>query len=102
MKCDKKSLDYQLNILTLQEMEEDVPMTLSERKRIRGWVRKGHSVESNPWNYNDAEGYALNFLQALRLRYGYNSGPWDYWKGPDTQLFWDETRNCFISPEDFC
>lgn len=100
MKCDKKSLDYQLNILTLQEMEEDVPMTLSERRRIRGWVKNGHSVESNPWNYNDAEGYPLNFLQALRLRHGYNSGPWDYWKGPETQGLWDDDRKCFRYRDD--
>ena len=53
MKCDKRSLDYQLNILMLQEMERDVPMTLPERRRLQGWVMKGHSVDSNPWNYNE-------------------------------------------------
>ena len=36
MKYDKKSIDYQINILALREMEELVPMTTSERKRIRG------------------------------------------------------------------
>lgn len=101
MKYDKKSIDYQLNILTLQEMEDVVPMTVPERVRIRGWVKKGHSVETNPWNYQDAEGWPLNFLQALRLHHGYSSGPWDYWKGPETQGLWDNERKCFRHRDEF-
>lgn len=101
MKYDKKSIDYQINILALREMEELVPMTTSERKRIRGWVKKGHELESNPWNYRDEEGYPLNFLQAFRLHYGYSSGPWDYWKGSETQDLWDDKQKCFRNREDF-
>lgn len=101
MKYEKKSLDYQLNILTLQEMEEVVPMTLPERSRIRGWVKKGHPVESNPWNYKDPFGDQMNFLEALRLRCGYSSGPWDYWKGPDSQGLWDDENKCFRYRDEF-
>lgn len=92
---DKKSIDYQVNLETLHEMEEIVPMTLRERRCIRKWVKKGHEVESNPWNYLDADGLPLNYLQAFRLEFGYSSGPWDYWKGPDTQLLWDDEQKCF-------
>lgn len=101
MKIDKKSIDYQINLEALREMEELVPMTLRERKCLRGWVHKGHDVDTNPWNCTDSDGFSLNFLQAFRLEYGYSSGPWDYWKGPDTQLLWDETQKCFLSRDDF-
>ena len=100
MKYDKKSIDYQLNVYTLQEMELLVPMTSRERKCIRGWVKNGHEVESNPWNYKDAYGYPLNFLQAYRIYYGYSSGPWDFWKGPETQELWDDDLKCFKYPGD--
>lgn len=93
---DKKSIDYQVNLETLHEMEELVPMTLRERRCIRKWVKKGHEVESNPWNYLDSDGLPLNYLQAFRLEFGYLSGPWDYWKGPDTQLLWDDNQKCFL------
>ena len=39
MKPDKNSMDYQLNLLALEEMENLVPMTLHERTCIRKWVR---------------------------------------------------------------
>ena len=61
------------------------------------YFRKGVSQKacmciwrSGIYNYKDADGYQLNYLQAFRLKYGYSSGPWDYWKGPDTQGLWDE------------
>lgn len=34
MKPDKNSMDYQLNLLALEEMENLVPMTLHERTCI--------------------------------------------------------------------
>ena len=76
---DKDSIDYQVNLVALQEMEEVVPMTLRERCCLRKWVRQGNDVESNPWNYMDSDGTPLNYLQAFRIRFGYSSGPWDYW-----------------------
>ena len=100
MKYDKNSVDYQINIQALQEMEGIVPMTLPERRLIRRWVHKGHELESNPWNYADSDGYPLNYLQAYRLEFGYSSGPWDYWKGPDTQLLWDDVHKCFRSHDE--
>lgn len=102
MRYDKKSIDYQINLEALREMEECVPMTKRERDAIRIWVKKGYDLDSNPWNYLDADGMPLNYLQAYRLHYGYSSGPWDFWKGPDTQTYWDDTLKCFIPIEDFC
>ena len=74
MRADKDSIDYQVNLVALQEMEEVVPMTLRERCCLRKWVRQGNEVESNPWNY---------------------------WKGSDTQLLWDEQSHCFLSKDEF-
>ena len=79
MRADKDSIDYQVNLVALQEMEEVVPMTLRERCCLRKWVRQGNEVESNPWNYMDSDGTPLNYLQAFRIIFGYSSGPWDYW-----------------------
>ena len=78
MRADKDSIDYQVNLVALQEMEEVVPMTLRE-----------------------SDGMPLNYLQAFRIRFGYSSGPWDYWKGSDTQLLWDEQSHCFLSKDEF-
>ena len=72
---DKKSIDYQINKEALREMEEDVPMTLHERESIRKWVKHGHEIDSNPWDYYDSDGYMMNYLQAYRIRFGYSSGP---------------------------
>ena len=47
MRVDKDSIDYQVNLVALQEMEEAVPMTLRERRCLRKWVHKGNEVESN-------------------------------------------------------
>ena len=92
---DRYSIDYQINIQSLEEMEEVVPMTIGERGALRQWVRQGHELDSNPWNYSDADGYPLNYLQAFRLNHGYLSGPWDDWKGPETQPMWDENGKQF-------
>ena len=87
---DKDSMYYQLNQAEPEDMERHVPMTIRERTAIRFWVRRGHSVESNPWDYRDSSGEPMNFLQAYRIRFGYVRGPWDYWHG-------EESCTCFHS-----
>lgn len=77
MKFQKKSIDYQLNMETFNEMDECVPMTKSERDALRQWVKQGYDIETNPWEIVDSDGGPLNYLQAYRLRNGYSSGPWD-------------------------
>lgn len=100
MMIDKESMDYHCNLMELDDMEDRIPMTRNERNCIRKWVRNGHSIETNPWNYTDSDNYQLNYLQAFRLKYGYPSGRWDYWKGPDEQLLWDEERNSFFTQDE--
>lgn len=102
MRYEKKSDDYVINMEAFHEMDEVVPMTKPERDALRNWVKKGYDIETNPWDYHDSDDYPLNYLQAYRLKYGYSSGPWDYWKGPDTQSYWDDEHKCFISKDDFC
>lgn len=92
---DKHSIDYQLNLEALREMESLVPMTVSERTAIRSWVKQGHEPESNPWDYTDSDNLPLNFLQAYRIEYGYVSGPWDYWNGPEADALWNEELKTF-------
>ena len=87
---DKDSMSYQLNKVELEDMERHVPMTLQERTAIRFWVRRGHSVESNPWDYRDSSGELMNFLQAFRIRFGYVRGPWDYWHGEESCSYHDD------------
>lgn len=101
MRADKDSIDYQVNLAALQEMEDIVPMTRRERHCLRKWVHRGNEVESNPWNYMDCDGMPLNYLQAFRITFGYSSGPWDYWKGSDTELLWYELNHCFLSRDEF-
>ena len=73
---DKNSIDYHINKAELEDMEIYVPMTLRERTAIRSWVKRGNTIESNPWR-----------------------GPWDYWHGeemcscPDNNYdYWDELK----------
>jgi len=95
------SVDYEVNLQSLYEMEKVVPMTLSERTKLRKWVRQGHDIESNPWNYSDGDGFQMNYLQAYRLVNGFSSGPWDYWRGPDEVSFWEEDSRTFVHyPDD--
>ena len=79
-KFPRKSADYEVNLAALHEFEEIVPLTLPERDQLRNWVKKGFSIDSNPWAYVDEDGYLMNYIQAYRLRYGYSSGIWDTWK----------------------
>lgn len=99
---EQNSFDYQMNKAAFREMIDIVPMTRPERKALRIWVNTGNDLSDNPWNYRDSDGLPMDYLQAYRLRFGYHSGPWDHWKGPDTHICWDETCNRFIPSDDFC
>ena len=65
---DKRSIDYQVNVFSLHEMEEVVPMTLRERSCLRRWVRSGHELESNPWGLLDSDGMPLNYMAIPAVR----------------------------------
>ena len=101
MKYPRDSFEYRINIDALHEMELCVPMTLRERNAIRSWVNKGYELESNAWNSVDEFGDPLNYLQAYRLEFGYSSGPWDNWRGPEDQFYWDEVKNTFRPQDDY-
>ena len=90
---DKHSIDYQINMLTLKDFEEVVPMTSFERSAIHKWVKNGHEIDSNPWNLLEDDGYPMNYLKAYRFKFGYSDGPWDNWKGSSGYLYWDPIRN---------
>ncbi len=102
MRYDKKSMEYHFNMEAFHHMDACVPMTKPERDALRIWVKKGCDIEENPWNYLDCDGLPLNFLQAYRLKFGYSSGPWDYWKGPEFYGYWDPALERFIPKDDFC
>lgn len=51
----------------LREFESAVPMTASEKKSLRQWVRAGHDINSNPWKFCDRDGWEMNYLEALRI-----------------------------------
>lgn len=53
----------------LHTYEEQVPMTLSERKELRKWVRHGNSIYANPWNAAYENGHEMNYLDALKMDY---------------------------------
>lgn len=101
MKYPRNSVDYQVNMESLREMEECVPMTKFERDAIRRWASRGNDIEINPWDFKDQNGWPLNFLQAYRLQYGYSGGPWDYWRGSEEEPLWDSDANCFIPEDDY-
>ena len=102
MRFRRNTIDYQITMDNLRWIEDVIPMTRSERRSLRSWVIDGHEIDSNPWEYRDECGILLPYLQAFRLKYGYSGGPWDHWKGPETQLFWDNDRKTFISRDDYC
>lgn len=64
-------VDHALDLVTLREMEELLPMTLNERKSLRHWVYTGHDPEKNPWRFTDCDGWELNYLDAYRKHLGY-------------------------------
>ena len=51
----------------LLEFETLVPMTVSERSALRRWVKGGHDINSNPWNFYDADGWEMSYLEAFRM-----------------------------------
>ena len=102
MKYRRNTIDYQITMDNLRWIDDVIPMTRSERRSLHAWVRDGNDIDSNPWEYYDECGMLLPYLQAFRLKYGYSGGPWDHWKGPETQLFWDNDRKTFISRDDYC
>ena len=63
---EKGSVDYDVNLCSLHEMEEVVPMTLLERSRLRSWAKDGHDVDSNPWKIFEPDGSNMNYLKAHR------------------------------------
>ena len=102
MRFGRNSADYQDNMEAFYEMDIFIPMTRDERMALRSWARRGYDVNTNPWDYTDCDGWPLNYLQAYRLKNGYSSGPWDYWRGAAEQPLWDDTAKCFIPEEDYC
>lgn len=74
------SVEYAVNLESLHEMEEVVPMTLRERSLLRAWVKRGHDLDSNPWKIFEPDGSNMNYLKALRIRVGASHGPWDSWE----------------------
>ena len=96
----KGSMDYDINLQALREMEELVPMTKRERSCLRKWARDGHDVDSNPWKYCDISGIPLNYLQAYRICFGRSSGPWDTWGETGSTPYWDETLHAYIVVDD--
>ena len=75
------TFEFKMNRAAFREMEEVVPMTSVERSQVSKWVLHGHDLDSNPWDYFEPDdGSPMNFLKALRIRYGYSHGPWDSWE----------------------
>ena len=80
MRYMRETPEYGLNCDSLREMEEAIPMTLSERTHFRKWVHDGNDVLSNPWKYFEQDGSSMNYLKAFRLRFGASHGEWDSWE----------------------
>ena len=91
----KGSSDFSLNLVALSEMEEIVPMTSFERAYIRAWVKSGHDLDSNPWNYLESDGVPMNYLKAYRIRYGASHGTWDHWEFDQSWIL-DESSSTII------
>ena len=62
MRADKNSIDYQVNLVALQEMANVVPMTRRERHCLRKWVHKGNEFESDPWNFRKDSDTELHWM----------------------------------------
>lgn len=62
MRRKAETLEQDIRLEELHEMEEFIPMTTPERNRVRKWVYSGHSVNSNPWHYKDVHGYEMDYL----------------------------------------
>lgn len=96
----KDSIDYQINLIALREIEDMIPMTRRERKCLRSWAFKGHDVDTNPWEYCDTAGYPLGYLQAFRIEFGRSEGIWDYWSScAFDDPYWDEELGCIVAAD---
>ena len=93
----RSSTDYRINLVSLHEMEEVVPMTTLERQLIRDWAKNGHDIESNPWNYYEPDFSEMNYLKARRIKFGTSHGPWDRWEY-DTPIIWSNSTRQFDIP----
>lgn len=64
-KLNKQWMEFIL--MELHEFEERIPMTLTERREVRKWVRNGNRVCENPWYYCYGNCSEMNYLDALRF-----------------------------------
>lgn len=71
-KNDRDPIDHMVDLETLREMEEVLPMTVYERNSLRSWVYRGNDPERNPWGYCDTDGWPKNYLNAYRYHHGYD------------------------------
>ena len=53
-------------LMELHEFEERIPMTPTEKREVRKWVRNGNRVCENPWYYYYDNCSEMNYLDALR------------------------------------
>ena len=95
MTYKRGTVDYEVNLNLLHEMEELVPMTVHERECLRNWARQGHDVETNPWDFYEPDGSSMNYLKARRIECGSSRGPWDDW-GNDIPYVWDKMHRQLI------
>lgn len=68
---DRDYIDHMVDLETMREMEEILPMTLPERKSLHNWVYQGNDPEKNPWGHCDDDGWPMNYLVAYRYHHGY-------------------------------
>ena len=50
-------LNRYVNLETMREMEESIPMLPVERTALRRWTNQGNNPETNPWGYLDEDGH---------------------------------------------
>ncbi len=91
----KGSVDYEINLASMHEMEELIPMTVSERNDLHKWVWGGHDVDSNPWDYCEEDGSPMNYLKAKRVIFGASHGLWDDWEFASYWLRDSESKHLF-------
>ena len=95
MRYAKGSVDYAVNLQSLHEMEELVPMTLHERECLRRWVKNGHDVDSNPWHYFESDNLEMNYLKARRILFGASHGAWDSWEFDSPRIISAKSKDFF-------
>ena len=95
MRYRRGSVDYSVNLESLREMEEVVPMTLHERDCLKNWVKGGHDIDSNPWHYFESDHREMNYLKARRILFGASHGTWDTWEYASPWVVVAETKDFF-------